>query len=367
MPRSIKAAVFTPKSGPHCEIKDLLLADPGPHELIIQVKACGICHTDIGISTYQDRPAVLGHEAAGVVVEIGSRVTDFVVGDRVVATFGSCGTCHACSDENPAYCLDHAAQNFDGHRPNGQGSLTDMDGSPIFSAFFQQSGFATHALVQSNNIVKIPDEMSFEVAAPLGCGIQTGAGSVMTSLAAKKGESIVIFGVGAVGLSAVMAAHEVGCDPIIAIDLDAARLELAKEFGAHHAILGDSENLAEAIRELTGGGAHYSLEGTGVNAVYHIAVNCLRPGGTCGTWAYPGVFGEPVSHPGGFAFMNTRSMGILEGDSNPKAFIPKLVNMQIMGKLPYDQLITTFRFEDINEALDACEARTVIKPVLIFD
>lgn len=367
MPRLIKAAVFTPDSGRHCEIKDVLLADPGLNELIIAVKACGICHTDIGVSGYQERPAVLGHEAAGIIVEIGAGVTEFNVGDRVVATFGSCGQCYACSNDNPAYCLDHAAQNFDGLRPNGQAGITDTDGSPVYSAFFQQSGFATHALVQTSNVVKIADEMSFEVAAPLGCGIQTGAGSVMRSLDVKQGESIVIFGVGAVGLSAVMAAHDLGCHPIIAVDLDPSRLGLAKEFGAHQTLRGDREDLTETLRELTGGGAHYSLEGTGVNAVYHIAINCLRPGGTCGTLAYPGIFGESIDHPGGFAFMNTRSMGILEGDSNPKVFIPELMRLQCAGKLPYDRLITTFRFEDINAALDACDAKTVIKPVLVFD
>jgi len=367
MPRHIKAAVFTPESGQSCEIKEVLLADPDPNELVIQVKACGICHTDIGVSTYKERPSVLGHESAGIVVEVGSAVTEFAVGDRVLATFGSCGTCATCQDENPAYCIDHAEMNFDGLRPNGKGGITALDGTPIFSAFFQQSGFATHALVQTENTVKIPDDISFVNAAPLGCGIQTGAGSVLTSLAAKAGESLVVFGVGAVGLAAVMAARNLRCNPIIAVDLSEDRLKLAKTYGAHYTLKGDADKLTETIKDLTGGGAHYSIEGTGVNAVFHIAVNCLRPGGTCGTWAYPGTFGEPIEHPGGFAFMNTRQMGILEGDSNPKVFIPELAHMQIAGKLPYDELITTFAFKDINAALKACDSQSVIKPVLVFD
>lgn len=367
MPRQIKAAVFTAESGNRCEIQNVLLADPEPSEIVIEVKACGICHTDIGVAGYQDRPAVLGHEAAGVVVEIGSAVSEFKVGDPIVATFGSCGTCATCKSNNPAYCIDHAAINFDGLRPNGKGGITDTNGKPIFSAFFQQSGFATHALVQMENVVKLPTGISFVTAAPLGCGIQTGAGSVMTSLGVKPNESLVIFGVGSAGLTAVMAAKHIGCCPIIAIDLDAGRLELAKKYGAHHTLNGLDGNLTEIIKDLTNGGAHYSLEGTGNNSIYHVAVNCLRPGGTCGTWAYPGVFGEPIEHPGGFAFMNTRQMGILEGDSNPKVFIPQLAKMQISGQLPYDELITTFKFDDINDAIEACETQSVVKPVLVFE
>ena len=368
MPRQIKAAVFTETSGKHTEILDLLLADPGPREIVIKVKACGICHTDIGVADYLARPSVLGHEAAGEIVELGADVTGFSIDDRVVATFSSCMNCSTCIDDNnPAYCLTHIERNFDGVQPSGRHSLEDPGGKIVLGSFFQQSGFADYALVQMDNIVKIPDDLSYEMAAPLGCGIQTGAGAVINSFGAKKEQSIVIFGVGAVGLSAVMAAHHIGCDPIIAVDLDSKRLELARQFGAHHVFQKTPENFAETVKTLTNGGAHFTLEGTGNTEVFAHAVNCLRPGGTCGTLAYVGEFGKPVQHPGGFAFMDTHHMGIIEGHSVPSEFIPKLARMNLDGQLGYDRLITTYRFDDINDALDDCHNMSVVKPVLIFD
>ena len=367
MPRMMKAAVFTEESGQNCELLDVVLADPDKGEIQIKVKACGICHTDIGISEYQSRPCVLGHEAAGEVVALGPDVTAFAVGDRVVATFGSCGTCETCNAGDPAYCIDHIQVNFDGLRLNGQPSISFPNETPVFSAFFQQSSFAEYAICQVQNVVKIPDGLSFENAAPLGCGIQTGAGAVINTLNARKGESIVIFGVGAVGLSAVMAAHDIGCNPIIVADLNADRLQLAKSYGAHHVFKGDEANLVDRIKDITGGGAHYSIEGTGSLAVYHTAINCLRPKGVCGTLAYNGEFGQPVPHPGGFAFMNTRTVGIIEGDSVPTRFIPDLINMNLNGTLPYTDLIQTLPFERINDALDALRNQTAIKPVIVFD
>jgi len=365
MPRSIEAAVFTAQSGAHCELQTVQLADPGPQEVIMRVRACGICHTDIGTADFLPRPSILGHEAAGEVVEVGEGVTEFAPGDRVTATFSSCGTCPACRTEAPAYCLTHISRNFDGVRPNGETSFPGADPG-IFGSFFQQSSFADHALVQTDNVVKIPDDLSFELAAPLGCGIQTGAGSVLNSLNAQAGQSIVIFGVGAVGLSAVMAAKARGCTPIIAVDLNPDRLNLAKEFGATHGLLGDAADLVEQVKTWTEGGSDFSLECSGAPISYQNAINCLRPKGTCGTLAYPGNFGEPVQHPGGFAFMDTRTMGIVEGDSVPKEFIPELIQMYRAGDLPYDRLITTFAFQNINEALDAMHQQSVIKPVLVF-
>ncbi len=366
MPSAIRAAVFGVDDAAHCVIEELYLADPGPEEMVVEVRACGICHTDIGCAEVMPRPSVLGHELAGEIVEIGNAVSGYSVGDRVVATFSSCGRCANCSDGAPAYCMTHIGRNFDGVRPDGSASILDGDGSALYAAFFQQSGFASHALVRQDNAVLIPDELSFEMAAPLGCGIQTGAGAVMNSLGAKAGESIAVFGAGSVGLAAVMAARHVGCTPIIAIDQDDERLALALELGAHHAFRGSTDQLVEVIRRLTDGGAHYSLESTGAEGPFHHAIGCLRPRGTCGTLAYPGRFGDPVVHPGGFAFMDTRLMGIIEGDSVPKTFIPALAVLFLAGQLPYDRLVRTFPFDDINVALDAMRKRDVIKPVLVF-
>jgi len=367
MTRHVRAAVFTEDSGEYCEFQDFVLASPGPDELVVQVKACGICHTDVGISQYSERPCVLGHEAAGVIVEVGNNISKFVIGERVTATFSACLQCETCESGRPAYCMDHISRNFDGLRPNGERSLFDKNGAPVFSAFFQQSGFANYMIVQKDNIVKIPDHLPFEHAAPLGCGIQTGAGTVLNTLNAKTGEPIVIFGVGAVGLSAVMAANIRGCNPIIAVDIEADRLDFALKYGAHHGLKGNSDSLVENIKALTGGGSIYAIEGTGVEAIYQSAINCLRPGGKCATLGYPGVFGEPIKHPGSFAFMNTTQIGAIEGDSVPSSFIPELINLYQKGIFPYTDLITPYAFSDINLALKELHEKRVIKPVLVFD
>jgi len=362
----INAAVFTEESGKDCAFRELNLQPPNAGELLIKSGATGICHTDIAVAEYIQRPALLGHELAGEVVGIGDGVTDFQIGDRIVATFGYCGECGNCHDGAPAYCNDHERLNFSGVRPDGSSSCHDDQGQATYAAFFQQSGFADYALVQAASAVKLPDEMSFDVAAPLGCGVQTGAGAVFRTLDCQPGKSIVIFGLGSVGLIAVMAAKLRGCDPIIAVDIAEDRMMAASTYGAHHTLDGRSPTLLEGIQRLTAGGAHYSIEGTGNVEIYQTAIKCLRPKGVCGLVALPGEFGAPVPHPGGMSIMNTRQIGIVEGDSDVKTFLPELIELQMSGALPYDQLITRFDFKDINQALDALREKRVFKPVLMF-
>jgi aryl-alcohol dehydrogenase len=367
MPFTTEAAVLTANSGSRCELQPLIVPDPGPQEMIVELRACGICHTDLGFAAHVTRPAVLGHEGAGVVSQVGERVTRFAPGDRVVLTFSACEQCPTCTSGHPAYCMTHASRNFDGVRPGGQPGLTDAAGSPVYSAFFEQSSFARHALVQQDNAVPVPDHVSFAEAAPLGCGIQTGAGAVLRSFDAQAGEPIVVFGCGAVGLAAVMAARARDCDPIIAVEPHGERRALALRFGATDSFTGTEANLAETLRSLTGGGARYALEGVGKPLVYATAIECLRPGGICGTLAYPGEFGAPVAHPGGFAFMNTTQIGIIEGDSDPARFIPELIALADAGDLPYRQLIEPYPFARINDALADAAAGHVVKAVLTFD
>lgn len=367
MPLTTEAAVFRADSGARCELRPVLLADPGPTEMVVEIKACGICHTDVGFAEHVTRPAVLGHEGAGIVHQVGAAVTRFTPGDRVTLTFSACEQCATCKSGHPAYCMTHIARNFDGVRPDGSAALMTEDGRPLFGAFFQQSSFARHALVQQDNAVAIPADLDFALAAPLGCGIQTGAGAVLRSFDARAGEPIAIFGAGAVGLAAVMAARIRGCDPIIAVDLSENRRHLARRLGATHSFEGTEPELADTLRSLSGGGLRYALEGTSHPDVYAMAINALRPGGICGTLAYPGEFGQPVAHPGGFAFMNTTSLGVIEGDSDPATFIPELIALAERGDLPYAQLIERYPFARINDALADAATGRVIKAVLKFD
>ena len=365
MPREVMAAV-SPGDGAPPEIETLLLDDPAPDELVIELKAVGICHTDLSVSQWGQEPRVLGHEGAGVVVEVGSDVSGFSVGDRVVATFGSCGECAVCGSGRPAYCMDGTALNFEGKRSVDRPILTRPDGAVVQAAFFQQSSFASHAIVTARNIVAIPDDVSFVDAAPFGCGIQTGAGAVFNQLGLEAGHPMVVIGCGAVGLAAIMAGKVLGCDPIIAIDLEAERCELATTLGATHTLDGRISDLSGAIKEITEGGAAAILDTASTQHTFEQSLHALRPGGSLGVVALPGNYGEPVSHPGGMPMMTTRMVGIVEGDAVPDQFLPRLFSLFSSGKLPVDRLIETFPFERIADAFAAMEQKRVIKPVLTF-
>lgn len=363
MPRNIRAAVSAGKGTPPV-IETLTLDDPLPDELVIEVKAAAICHTDLGISAWSETPRVYGHEGAGVVVEVGSDVSRFKVGDRVLATFGSCGHCPNCKGEHPAYCFDNIALNIDGAR--SRPALKRLDGTEIGGAFFQQSSFATYALVTERNAVAIPDDLDFITAAPLGCGIQTGAGAVINNFSAKAGRPLLVIGCGAVGLAAVMAGKIAGCSPIIASDLHADRLALAKQFGATVILAGDDPNFTGNVVTASKGGVSYALDSAGTQSTFETAIACLHPGGNLGILTIPGAFDEPVKHPGGVPFMTTTMTGVIEGDSIPDVFIPWLIEQNRAGKMPYDELITTYPFEDIAAAFEAQGSGSVIKPVLTF-
>src|SRR5271154_5104474 len=233
----ITAAVVR-EPGADFAIETVELEDPRPDEIRVRIAAVGVCHTDLvardGFMPFS-MPAVLGHEGAGVVDTVGSAVTRFAPGDRVAITFRSCGTCDRCKSGDPAYCFTMPALNYIGMRPDGSKAIRQGDAA-VSSNFFGQSSFATYALAYERNVLKLPGDIPFEIAAPLGCGVQTGAGGVMLALAATKGSSILVLGGGAVGLSAVMGAVIQGCAPIIVVEPHAARRALALELGATHAI-----------------------------------------------------------------------------------------------------------------------------------
>ena len=266
--QSTTAAVAR-ESGADLSIEELELDDPRPHEIVVRVVGTGVCHTDI---ICRDQwfpvplPLVLGHEGSGVVERVGADVTLVEPGDHVVMSLRSCGTCEFCRTSPPGYCSSHYDLNFSGRRPDGSATLHRGD-EEINGHFFCQSSFATHALVTEYNVVKVRDDVPLELLGPLGCGIQTGAGSVINSLAVEPGKTIVVFGTGAVGLSSVMAAVVSGCTRIIGIDVHDERLNLASELGATDVINGADTDAVEAIMELTAGrGVDYTLETTAIPA-----------------------------------------------------------------------------------------------------
>lgn len=366
MPRTIQAAVCA-GGGAHPIIETLLLDDPAPDEVVIRVQAAGVCHTDLGISQWSDSPRVFGHEGAGVVVQTGSAVTRFEKGDRVVATFGSCGSCPNCNGGRPAYCFDGIALNIEGKRSAERPSLTREDGTAVGGAFFQQSCFATYAIATERNLIRIPDGLEMELAAPLGCGIQTGAGAVFNQIGAKAERPLLVVGAGAVGLAAIMAGKIVGCDPIIAVELNSERRNLALELGATRAIDGTDGDWVEQVKSLTGGGVTAALDTAGSQSTFEGSLTALHSGGTLGVLTLPGEFGAPIQHPGGLDFMTKSIVGIIEGDAVPANFLPLLISYLSGGDLPVDRLIKTYPFENIAEAFADAASGKVIKPVLTFE
>lgn len=343
-------------------LEALLLDAPRPDEVVVRLVACGVCHTDLFAPRRAALPAVFGHEGAGVVEAVGTAVTGLGPGDRVVLTFGSCGACRNCRDGAPAYCMNGHELQFGGTRADGSATLASPAGA-VHGAFFQQSSFATHALATARNVIRIPDALPLELAAPLGCGVQTGAGAVLNTLGCGPGSSLAVFGVGSVGLSAVMAAGIARCEPIIAIDILPARLDLAVELGATHVIDARAGEVAAEIRDLTHGGADFSVETAGAEQSFRDAIDCLARLGTCGLCTVPKL-GAPIEFSPLSILKGRTVTGVLEGSSVPAEFIPRLAALHLDGVFPYDRLVSFYDFTELPRALADAEAGRAIKPVV---
>jgi aryl-alcohol dehydrogenase len=364
----IRAAVTEAKGAPF-DVQDVELDEPRAHEVRVRVAAAGICHTDLIIRDQWypvPLPAVLGHEGAGVVDSVGAAVTKVRVGDRVAMSYGSCGACPGCAAGRPWVCHDFWGRNFGATRPDGTTALS-RDGAAVHSHFFSQSSFATHAIATEANVVKLDPAVPLDLVAPFGCGIQTGAGAVLNALRPPAGTSIAVFGTGTVGLAAIMAARAAGCTTIIGLDLRRARLQVAEEVGATAVIDAGAADPVEAVREATGGiGADFSLETTGSPQVLAQAVYCTSPGGVCGVIGAP-PFGTEVALDVNQVLALGRTVkGIVEGESVPDIFLPRLIRLWQQGRFPVDRIISTYDFDDIDRAARDAEDGRVIKPVLTF-
>ncbi|MFE6280956.1 NAD(P)-dependent alcohol dehydrogenase [Streptomyces sp. NPDC057877] len=362
--RRVRAAVVEAPGAPFT-VRDADLDDPRPGEVLVRMTAVGICHTDLGMRDSWPRrltPMVFGHEGVGRVEAVGAQVTGVAPGDHVCLTFASCGACEQCAAGHPAYCHTSRSLNLSGGRADGTTPLS-VDGTPLHAGFFGQSSFATHAVVHERGVVKVPDDLPEVVAAPLGCSGQTGAGTVLNRLRPRSGSSLVVLGAGGVGLSALMAAVAVGCDPVVAVDPVASRRALATELGATAAVA-PGDTLVATLRDLTGGGARHVVETTGRAEMARQAVGALRPRGEL---ALLGLGDEVTFDVRGLLAKGVRVHGVVEGDSDPGRFLPELVGLYRRGRFPVDRLVRTFSFDDIGAAVAAMGDGKVVKPVLTFD
>ena len=357
----IKAAV-THAQGEAFKIESVELAEPKANEVLIKIVATGVCHTDavardLGLTPF---PAVFGHEGAGIVEKAGAGVRDLKPGDHVVLSFAHCGICDNCLTGHPTVCSTFNDLNFGGVHDDHTKRLS-QDGTGL-STFFGQSSFGTYAVAHERNVVKVDKEVDLALLGPLGCGIQTGAGTVLNRIQPKFGTSIAIYGCGAVGLSAVMAAKIAGCKHIIAVDVHDNRLELAKELGATDAFNGKHTDIVKEIKAITEGGTHYAVETTGVPPVVRQCLQALRP---LGQAAIVGVTPEmSIDVHNDLMAEGKTMMGVIEGDAVPRVFIPQLVDYYKAGRFPFDKLVKFYDFEQINEAFEDSKKGAAIKPIL---
>jgi aryl-alcohol dehydrogenase len=350
-------------------IEEIEVGELSEGELLVKIAGVGICHTDISAAHGMipiPLPTVLGHEGSGVVVAVADDVEGFEVGDHVAISFDHCGECSRCTGGHPAYCEVFGALNYFGTRMDGTTTLSKGE-EEVHGNFFGQSSFAGHAICSKNNAVKVDKDLPLELLGPLGCGLQTGAGTVVNVLKAQPGQSIAIFGLGGVGLSAVMAAKAIGCDPIVVFDLNDKRIELAKELGATHGFNpSQHKDLVWDVMLVVAPGVDLSFDAVGFGPVIRQALEVLGSPGHCASVGFQGLENEITIDQGHLLLGRTFS-GVIEGDAVPSEFIPKMIEWYKDGKFPFDRLIKTYKIDEINQAFADSESGDVIKPVIVFE
>lgn len=364
----IKALVVERKDAPFV-LEELELEAPGRGEALVRIVACGVCHTD-AITRAGDMPmpfpSVLGHEGAGIVEDIGEGVTEVAIGDKIIIGWPACGTCRNCLDGQPRYCLRTGEALVSGRRFKGDKAGTSAysrNGETINGHFFGQSSFATHSIVTADALVKVPADVPLDLLGPLACGLGTGAGAVLNEARPKLGDSVLIAGVGAVGLAAIMAARNTGVTTIIAADLHDNRLDLAKEFGATHVINSGTIDLSAGVRDITGSTVDYAFDCTGVIKVIEQLAETV---GMLGTLVLIG--GAPANARFSLDHLTTlwgkRVIGVLGGGGRSGQLIPALVSLFQQGRFPFDRLVRFYDMDQIEQALEDSKSGAVIKPIL---
>jgi aryl-alcohol dehydrogenase len=355
----IKAAVLS-GPGKKLAITELDLAEPRDQEVLVKISACGVCHTDLWVQDYSRHyPIVLGHETSGIIEKTGKGVTGLQPGDPVVLSYTYCGECEACRSGRTYEC-EHLYDFFEGLRLDGT-SPRSLRGKPV-AALIGQGGFAAYTVCHKNTVVKVDGGFDLQLLGPLGCGVLTGAGSVLNCLKPAKKKAIAIGGVGCVGLSALMAAKRSGCSPIIAIDRIPGRLEMAKELGATHCINGDETDISAEIKKFCGG-VDYAFDTSGNRRLLDALRIRLNPGASaCGVGIGGSMNLSRKEKEQGKTWEDTTA-----GWSVPQKLIPRLLAWHKAGKFPFDRMIKVFPFDEINEAFEANRSGSVIKPVVVID
>lgn len=349
-------------------VEDVTLAGPGPGEVLVRIVAAGLCHSDLSVVN-GDRPRplpmVLGHEAAGVVEEVGAGVNSVGVGDRVVCSYvPSCGSCADCAGGNPVRCVDGQAANREARLVTGRRPFRDASGAELHH-HLGVSAFSELTVVSPLSLVPVPDAVPLETAAVFGCAVLTGAGAVLNTARVRPGEAVVVVGLGGVGISAVMAAALAGAHPVIAVDPVAAKLDSARTVGATHGVPA-GDQAADEVRDLTGGGAHVAVEAAGHPDALATAYAATRSGGRVVVAGLPHPRHEVGVSIASLVAEEKSILGSYMGSSVPRRDLPRLFDLYAAGLLPADALVTSSRvpLDDVNVALDRLHAGTEVRQVI---
>ncbi len=351
------------------EIAELELDPPGPGELLVRVRAAGLCHSDLSVidgSRPRVMPMVLGHEAAGEVVEAGPVTTGFEPGDHVVLAFvPSCGSCVPCRSGRPALCGPGAVANAAGSLLSGERRFGD-GGLNALHHHLGVSAFCDHVVVSARSAVRVDPELSFELATLFGCAVLTGVGAVVNTARVSPGDRVAVFGLGGVGLAALLGARVAGARTIAAVDLVESKLELARELGATDVVAAGPDAVA-AVVAATGGGADHAIETVGSERVLAEAYAATRPGGTTVTVGLPHP-DRMLSIPAVSLVTEERTLrGSYLGSCVPERDLPRFIGLHRAGSLPIERLLThRIELDDINEGFDRLASGEAVRQVIVF-
>jgi len=361
----MRAAVLSEVPG-KLEIDEVQIDNPGPREVLIRTAAAGLCHSDLHFMEGKypcPLPAVLGHEAAGVVEKVGDQVSYVKPGDHVITCLSVyCGNCEYCLTGHLSLCADKQAV----QRPIDGPQRLSRNGDSMIQ-FFELSSFAEMMLVHEHAIVKIRDDMPLDRAALIGCGVTTGVGAVFNTAKVEPGSTVAVIGAGGIGLNCIQAAAIAGAARVIAVDRIAEKLQLAKDFGATDLVDASDGGAVARVQELTGGGVHYAFEAIGLKATAEDAFAMLRRGGTATVIGMIPI-DQKVEIPGYELLYEKKLQGSNMGSNRFRVDMPRYIDLYMDGRLKLDELVSQrIALHEINDGFEAMKAGSVARSVIIFD
>lgn len=352
-------------------IDEIELDPPGPREVLVKIRAAGVCHSDL--HTYKGElratpPIVLGHEGAGIVEAVGAEVSKVKPGDAVAINWlPGCQRCPTCLAGRPTLCETFPTTTLAGTMPDGTSRHHAQDGASL-KPYLSSATMAEYTIIHENGIVPLMDGVPFDVAAVIGCAVMTGVGAVINQAQVKAGSSAAVIGCGGVGLSALLGCKLAGCYPIIAVDVMQSKLDFAVELGATHTVNSRETDAVQEMRNITRIGPDYAFDSVGVGPTIAQALQCVRPDGTAVVMGLGAVKEEIAISPASLVLGNRRLLGSFAGSGRPLVDLPKLMELYKAGRIDLDALITKrYPLTQLPQAFDDMEAGRVARSVLVFD